>query len=100
MLSALTLFYYVYLQQITGVVTLHVVSFDIEDKKTNVCRDYLTIYDGPDPSPSQEIGKYCGSSLPPDLHRTVGSILLFFHTDVIDVGNGFKVSWGKLTCLF
>ena len=98
MLSALTLSYYIYLQEGPGVVTLRVVSIQIE-YESDCGYDSLTIYDGPDLS-SPEIGKYCGISLPPDIQSTGRSLLLHFHTDSIGYGNGFKVSWGKLACLF
>ena len=99
MLSALTLLYCVYLQEIPGVVTLHVININIYYTR-NCGGDSLTIYDGPDPS-SPEIGKYCGKSLPPDHQSTTGSLLLYFYTDnYINAGNGFKVSWGKMASLY
>ena len=93
MLSALTLFYYVYLQEGPGVVTLHVISIDIE-YHSDCILDSLTIYDGPDLSP-MKLGKYCGNSLPPDVQSTGGSLLLHLHTNTYGHRNGFNVSWCK-----
>ena len=104
MLSALTLFYFVYIQESPSVVTLHVVNIDIQhgfDSRYEY--DYLFIYDGADLS-SMKLAKYSSNSHPPDLQSTTGSFLLHLDTDSYGSRNGFNVSWCKfklfLICIY
>ena len=101
-MSELTLFYYVYIQESPGVVTLHVVSIDIQHA-SDCIYDYLSIHDGADLS-SMKLAKYSSNSHPPDLQSTTGSFLLHLHTDSYGSRNGFNVSWCKfklfLICIY
>jgi hypothetical protein len=56
-------------------------SFDTESND-GCTYDYMIIYNGPDPS-SPEIGRYCGTTTPPDVVSTAadGSICVYFHSD-------------------
>ena len=71
-------------------------------KKTfawNSSRDSLTIYDGGSKS-SDQIGKFCGNSLPPNKIISLSyQLLLLFETDIAGTFLGFKISYNTL-CKF
>ncbi|MEO7175149.1 MAG: M6 family metalloprotease domain-containing protein [Saprospiraceae bacterium] len=64
-------------------------SFDLEEEPT--CSwDYMRVYDGPDTF-SPLIGKYCGSTLPPDIVSThaTGALTFQFRSDELIVKAGW-----------
>ncbi len=62
--------------------------------------DYLLVYDGPDVF-SPLLGMYTGTSLPPVLNSSAGSLTLEFRSDCATVASGFSASWtstGTMVC--
>ena len=60
--------------------------------KNNFSFDYLAIYDG-DSSASPMLGKYCGSTLPPNLVSSTNKIFIHFHSDVYVTESGFHLEY-------
>lgn len=68
--------------------------FDVEDE-TSCNYDWLKAYDGPNTT-STLLGKWCGTSTPPDLVGTSGSITFQFSSDYSENRAGWSVD---LSCL-
>lgn len=74
------------------VVQLQFRSFDLEDSSGNCWFDSVQLKDG-DMETGVEMGKYCGSNLPPS-HRSTGQLMaLQFVTDGSIQGNGFEATY-------
>ncbi|XP_071156308.1 cubilin-like isoform X2 [Mytilus edulis] len=65
--------------------------FDIESH-SNCLYDYLQIRDGENME-ANEIGQYCGSSLPPTIASTDNTLWLNFMSDYSVAGNGFRLEY-------
>lgn len=72
-------------------VSLSFVSFNFE-----YSYDYLRIYDGPSTN-STLIGEYTGSSIPPNIVSSGGSITIRQSSDVYVTESGFELNW---TCSY
>lgn len=75
-------------------VILNMNDFDVEPGEGSNCDyDYLSIYDGEDPSASL-IGQYCNNSPPPSQIISSGqAITLEFHSDNNLALSGFNIGW-------
>jgi phosphotriesterase-related protein len=72
------------------------VNLTFTEFNTESANDFLTIYDGPTTS-SPILGQYSGSTLPPVLESTFGSILLVFNTNGSVTKSGWKANYyGKI----
>jgi N-acetyl-anhydromuramyl-L-alanine amidase AmpD len=68
-------------------VTLSFTSFDVE-----LNYDYVYIYDGSDMS-SPLLGTYTGSTLPPNIVSSCGSLTLEFYSDISTTSSGWEATW-------
>ncbi|KAJ6643395.1 Cubilin like, partial [Pseudolycoriella hygida] len=84
--------YYEILAPLGKAISLHFEDFDIENPFEEYNCDFVSVFDGFDVN-STEIGKYCGTSLPPDTISTLNVLLLLLQSDVSISGKGFKASY-------
>ncbi|KAI4498132.1 hypothetical protein M0802_006618 [Mischocyttarus mexicanus] len=70
--------------------------FDLEGphRKDDSCAyDYLEIKEGRDGYANSELGKFCGSNLPPKIQSTENEVFVNFFTDAYTANNGFRLEW-------
>jgi len=72
-------------------ITLDFTEFDLEEASSDgsAIYDYVTVYDGIDSS-SPVLGKFSGSSLPPNLTSTNGSMFITFNSDTSNTFQGWQ----------
>ncbi len=72
-------------------ITLDFLEFDLEETSSdgNAIYDYVTVYDGIDSS-SPILGLFSGSSLPPNLTSTGGSMFVTFNSDISNTFQGWS----------
>ncbi|XP_053622099.1 cubilin homolog [Plodia interpunctella] len=75
-------------------IKLNISQFDVEDSnyRTGQCDDFLQLSNGPKAS-SPLIGKYCGEFTWKSFKTTANSVYIYFHSDFLIGGKGFKIEW-------
>ena len=71
------------------VIAIKFTAFDVEAHSS--CRwDHLTVTEG-DGTPL--LARTCGSDPPPDLTSNTSTVRVIFHTNIVNVGSGWRLEW-------
>ncbi|MBN1338818.1 MAG: C10 family peptidase [Bacteroidales bacterium] len=62
---------------------------------TEFCCDYLWIYDGDNTAPENLLGKFSGTTLPPEIKACSGAMLLHFNTDFSTTRPGWELNYSS-----
>ena len=65
--------------------------FYVEDS-SECLYDYVALYNGPTIN-FPEIGRYCGTSSPPDVHTANNFLTILFESDHSVAQDGWKLTW-------
>ena len=78
-------------------ITLDFTEFDLEEASSDgsAIYDYVTVYDGIDSS-SPVLGLFSGSSLPPNLTSTNGSMFITFNSDTSNTFQGWQAFYTSI----
>lgn len=73
------------------IIQLNWLAFELENTRSYSCYDYVQIFD--DITTNEEIGKYCGSTRPPDVTSSTNVLTIKFTTDFSQNYGGFELSY-------
>ncbi len=76
-------------------ITLTFTHMDIENRGS-CARDYVRVLDGND-ADSPELGRYCGTTIPPPIRSQGSALFVIFISDVSIERTGFRATYTKST---